>query len=279
MDCRPSTSNELSGRGSSRGSNRGAVPMDPQSLQRSQLNLAAALLDAAAKGSRLTDGQKAELQEATDRFGQAAIEMARLERLTQHRGARGGAQLPLDGGGMSRSGSAPQLPSAVGGMSRSGSAAGIAAGMPKPIFDAWQRGDPIPGMPPLLPRLSAEKLREIEERRRRRAKAQVEEWRMRSREEGAKWLVNREWYVKGDRPTKSYRMLMKVGPGYGERTAPPSFRTPPCSPPPSASSICLLHPPRHRMRATACRRHGCIRCALRNRARTRTTPCAAPLVP
>lgn len=217
MDGRPSTSNDPNGRGSSRGSNRGTPGMDQQSLQRSQLNLAAALLDAAAKGSMLTEGQKAELQQATQRFGQAAIEMTRLQRLSQ-RVARGGtAQLPPGcGGEFSRSNSAPQLPPAGVGMSRSGSLAGIAAAMPKPIFDAWQRGDPMPGMPPLLPRLSAEKLREMEERRRRRAKTQVEEWRQRSREEGAKWLVNREWYVKGDRPTKSYRMLQKIGPGYGE---------------------------------------------------------------
>ena len=47
-----------------------------------------------------------------------------------------------------------------------------------------------------------------------RAKVQVDGFRQRSREEGAKWLTNREWFVRGERPSESYRLLQKVGPGY-----------------------------------------------------------------
>ena len=58
-------------------------------LYHSQMNLAAALLDAAAKGSRLTENQKAELRAATERFGAATLELARLER---HAHANGGVR-------------------------------------------------------------------------------------------------------------------------------------------------------------------------------------------
>ena len=58
IDNRPSTSADPRGRGSSR---RAQSPKMYDSLQRSQLNLAAALLDTASKGTQLTEGQKAEV--------------------------------------------------------------------------------------------------------------------------------------------------------------------------------------------------------------------------
>lgn len=55
MDDRPSTSADARGR-------RSSGPKMHDSLQRSQLNLAAALLDTASKGTQLTEGQKAEVR-------------------------------------------------------------------------------------------------------------------------------------------------------------------------------------------------------------------------
>ena len=56
---RPTTSSS-----SSRGLHSRGRPSTQDQLQISQMNLAAALLDAAAKGSRLTEGQKAEVPRA-----------------------------------------------------------------------------------------------------------------------------------------------------------------------------------------------------------------------
>ena len=65
-DMRPGTSGDDGVSGRPRGGGRVSVASTrPNSvedqLHRSQLNLAAALLDAATKGSRLTEGQKAEV--------------------------------------------------------------------------------------------------------------------------------------------------------------------------------------------------------------------------
>eukprot|EP00900_Chrysochromulina_parva_P009142 jgi/Chrpa1/18229/Chrysochromulina_OHIO_Genome00026140-RA len=189
---------------------------DAEALRRSQLNLAAALLDASAKGSRLTENQKAELKAMTERFGEEAIEIARLERTSQPRGRHATSYGDSD---LTRASSAPQLPPGAG-MRRTASLAALGGAMPKPIFDAWQRGEGLPGMPPLLPKLSPEKLHQLEERRRKKAKEKVEEWRQACREQGEKWLVGRQWYVTGDRPSKSYRLLNAIGPGYAPGNSP-----------------------------------------------------------
>ena len=77
MDGRPVTSGESGPRLTpSRG---GMRPADAESLQKSQLNLAAALLDAAAKGARLTEGQRAEVSDprAPPRRRQRAVPLRR----------------------------------------------------------------------------------------------------------------------------------------------------------------------------------------------------------
>ena len=130
----------------------------------------------------------AQLQAATQRWGQRELELRRFELLSKPRRGPPGVGMPSDGD-LSRAASAPA------GLKPAGSTlAALSAGMPKAVFDAWQRGE-LPGMPamPGLPKLSAEKLREIEERRRARAKTKVEEWRQREREFGEAWLRNREW--------------------------------------------------------------------------------------
>jgi len=152
----------------------------------------------------------------TERFGEEAIEIARLERTSQPRGRQATSYGDSD---LTRASSAPQLPPGAG-MRRTASLAALGGAMPKPIFDAWQRGEGLPGMPPLLPKLSPEKLHQLEERRRKKAKEKVEEWRQACREQGEKWLVGRQWYVTGDRPSKSYRLLNTIGPGYAPGNSP-----------------------------------------------------------
>ena len=152
----------------------------------------------------------------TERFGEEAIEIARLERTSQPRGRHATSYGDSD---LTRASSAPQLPPGAG-TRRTASLAALGGAMPKPIFDAWQRGEGLPGMPPLLPKLSPEKLHQLEERRRKKAKEKVEEWRQACREQGEKWLVGRQWYVTGDRPSKSYRLLNTIGPGYAPGNSP-----------------------------------------------------------
>ena len=84
----------------------------------------------------------------TERFGEEAIEIARLERTSQPRGRHATSYGDSD---LTRASSAPQLPPGAG-MRRTASLAALGGAMPKPIFDAWQRGEGLPGMPPLLPK-------------------------------------------------------------------------------------------------------------------------------
>jgi hypothetical protein len=66
----------------SRPSSRGDGGMaDAEALRRSQLNLAAALLDASAKGNRLTENQKAEVRSSAETIAHLATRLALCSRL------------------------------------------------------------------------------------------------------------------------------------------------------------------------------------------------------
>ena len=81
--------------------------------------------------------------------------------------------------------------------------------MPQPIYDAWQRGVAIPGLPPPPIPLSPEKRRELEERRRHHAKVAVEEWRRQQSKIGEKWVDQNRWFARGDPPPAFYRLMTK----------------------------------------------------------------------
>ena len=128
--------------------------------------------------SQLNPSQRAELRAATERFGAQALELARLERLRLTRG--GGRNGPPNARGMqqsasmgsfdlSRATSAPHLlytigPGSAGTPGKKLGGRGMppaSAGFPQPIYDAWQRGIAIPGMPPPPMPLSPEKKRQM----------------------------------------------------------------------------------------------------------------------
>ena len=194
--------------------------------------------------SQLNPSQRAELRAATERFGAQALELARLERLKAAQ--RGGGRLqPLQrkgppaaqaGGGvdslsLSRATSAPHMlynqpPTSAHapppGMSfKGGSTMPLGgasnASLPAPIFDAWQRGIAIPGMPPPPMPLSPERRKLLEERRRVKAKKLVEEWRQSQLEMGEKWVDKTRWYSQGDTPPAWYRRRAAQGPGYAPK--------------------------------------------------------------
>ena len=175
--------------------------------------------------SQLNPSQRAELRAATERFGAQALELARLDRLKlTRRGLRGGMSRPASRESiaelsMSRATSAPHLlynqrPTSVHGPKRGSSAfihAPASPGFPQPIYDAWQRGIAIPGMPPPPAQLSPERKRELHERRRVRAKRMVEVWRQTQLEVGAKWVDKTRWYSQGDVPPLWFKKRSAIG--------------------------------------------------------------------
>ena len=178
--------------------------------------------------SQLDPSQRAELRAATERFGAQALELARLERLklTQQRSGKlqplraGNRQQLAEAPDLSRATSAPhmlynQMPTSAHSppMSR-GASSGF---FPQSIQDAWQRGVVIPGMPPPPVPISPEKLREIEERRRAKAKRMVEEWRQTQLQIGAQWVERTRWYGAGDTPPAWFRRRAAQGPGYAPK--------------------------------------------------------------
>ena len=211
---------------------------------RSQVGRMGELYSAAARGQRLTASDRVELEKFRKEFGYQALELARIETMQRqgrtgrsgvsalpgikrssdafHAFAGGGAAAAEVGDSMTRATSAPHLLYNIGvgtPVSRRGLQTPPPAfgGLPRPMYDAWQRGAVIPGMPPPPPQMSAEQKSLLEARRRLLAKEKVQVFRETMRQLGSDYVAGSRWYALGQPPPREYRKRMMLGPGYAPR--------------------------------------------------------------